>query len=217
MKQQRKFDPYEVLGVPRDAAAEVIKRAVRAKAKETHPDVGGAPGEFDRVKRAQVILLDPKRRRKFDETGNADDPDIQSPDHGALTMISSLLAQILADGENDPLKYDLIEVIRNSLRADEKKEAQGLAAAERSLVRIAKMRKRFRRKAEGHNVFESMLTFSEIQLREMIAKQAHIKADRARALEILAEYNFEKDADQIVRQQFPTTGDLSAIFGSGIF
>ncbi|MDO8534560.1 MAG: DnaJ domain-containing protein, partial [Xanthobacteraceae bacterium] len=96
MKQQRKFDPYEVLGVQRDAAADAIKRAVRAKAKETHPDVGGAPGEFERVKRAQVILLDPKRRRKFDETGNADDPDIQSPDHGALTMISSLLAQILA-------------------------------------------------------------------------------------------------------------------------
>ena len=188
MKPQRKFDPYAVLGVARDATADAIKRAFRSKVKDTHPDAGGRLGEFEQVTRAQVILLDPKRRRKFDETGDVDNPDIQEPDHGALTMLSGLLAQILADGERDPLQYDLVVVMRDSLLADERKEAQGLAAIDRSLARITKMRKRFRRKAAGQNVFESMLAFSETQLREMKDKQAHIKADRARALEILGNY-----------------------------
>lgn len=214
MNPQRKFDPYAVLGVARDATADVIKRAFRSKAKDTHPDAGGQPGEFERVQRAQMILLDPKRRRRFDETGAVDDPDIQSPDHGALTMISALLAQLLADGDHDPLQHDVIMVMRNSLLEDERKEAQGLAGIDRSLDRIAKMRKRFRHKKSGQNIFERMLAAHENQLKEVKAKQAHIKADRARALEVLAEYEF--DAAQFVRQ-FSTANSTSSIFGTGIF
>lgn len=213
---QRKFDPYAVLGVARDATADAIKRAFRSKAKDTHPDAGGHSGEFERVERAQVILFDTKRRRRFDETGSIDDPDIQGPDHGALTMLSSLLQQMLADGDHDPLQHDAIGVMRDSLLADERKEAQGLAGIERSLARVAKMRKRFRRKAAGQNVFDSMLAFSEVQLCEMKAKQAHIKADRVRALEILDEYEFEKDAAQFV-QMFSVTGPTKSIFGSGVY
>lgn len=213
MKPQRKFDPYAVLGVTRDAAIDAVKRAFRSKAKDTHPDAGGDRAAFERVQRAQMILLDPKRRKKYDETGDADEPDVQSPDHGALTMIAALLAQILADDSNDPFKHDLIEVICNSLRADEKKETQGLARAERSLKRIARMRSRFQKQKAGANVFEPMLSFSETQIREMIAKQKSIKADRARALEILAEYKFETDVE--VQSAFIHKFAQGQIFGTG--
>lgn len=42
----------EVLGVARDARPAEIEAAYRRRRSETHPDRGGAPGEFDQVQRA---------------------------------------------------------------------------------------------------------------------------------------------------------------------
>lgn len=67
------FDPYAVLGVARDATSDQITTAYRIKVKEYHPDAGGRPEDFHVVNRSLSILKDPVRRRRFDETGIADD------------------------------------------------------------------------------------------------------------------------------------------------
>lgn len=196
MESQIKFDPYAVLGVPRDADDIEIKAAFRNVARKHHPDAGKTAdrAKFERAKRAQEILLDAGRRKKFDATGNIDDQQINGLDQAALTIVSSLLMQIIASDDADPMAHDLIEVMRNSLKADAKREAEGLARADRSLERITKMRKRFRRKrGDSDNIFESMLDYQEAQIREMIAKQATVKANRDRALEMLDGYAFDKD------------------------
>jgi molecular chaperone DnaJ len=66
-------DPYEVLGVPRDADDAQIKKAFRRLARELHPDNNDAPDAEDRFKeaaQAYEILSDAERRQTFDRFGH---------------------------------------------------------------------------------------------------------------------------------------------------
>ncbi len=61
-------DPYVILGVPRSASDEDIRRAFRKLAKELHPDLNrsGTDERFKKVSSAYEILGDPEKRRAFD-------------------------------------------------------------------------------------------------------------------------------------------------------
>ena len=63
-------DPYQVLGVPRGAGADDIRKAFRKLAKKHHPDANpgdsAAEERFKQVSAAFDILGDAEKRRKFD-------------------------------------------------------------------------------------------------------------------------------------------------------
>ena len=63
-------DPYQILGVPRDAADDAIRSAYRKLAKRYHPDLNpGKPESADRFKAiasAYEILSDPVKRGRYD-------------------------------------------------------------------------------------------------------------------------------------------------------
>lgn len=50
-------DPYDVLGVARDATADEVKARFRELAKEHHPDKGGDEGQFVKIKKAREEIL----------------------------------------------------------------------------------------------------------------------------------------------------------------
>src|SRR5512141_773071 len=65
-------DLYAVLGVPKTADEETIKKAFRKLAMKYHPDKN--PGKanearFKEVNQAQEVLSDPKKRALYDEFG----------------------------------------------------------------------------------------------------------------------------------------------------
>ncbi|MBN2055303.1 DnaJ domain-containing protein, partial [bacterium] len=65
-------DYYAILGVPRDAGQQDIKRAFRDKAKECHPDrEHGCSDDFRAVREAYEVLGDSRRRRNYDRGGEA--------------------------------------------------------------------------------------------------------------------------------------------------
>ncbi|MCA3720608.1 J domain-containing protein [Phenylobacterium sp.] len=63
-------DPYEVLGVPRSAGADEVRKAFRKLAKKHHPDANpgdkAAEERFKQVSAAFDLLGDAEKRRKFD-------------------------------------------------------------------------------------------------------------------------------------------------------
>jgi len=66
-------DYYEVLGVPRDASPEQIKKAYRKLAMQYHPDVADAPDaaeKFKEIGEAYEVLHDPNKRAMYDRGGN---------------------------------------------------------------------------------------------------------------------------------------------------
>jgi molecular chaperone DnaJ len=69
-----KRDYYEVLGVPRDADGETIKKAYRRAALDCHPD--RHPGDrtceerFKEVSEAYQVLSDPEKRELYDHYGH---------------------------------------------------------------------------------------------------------------------------------------------------
>ena len=70
-------DLYEVLGVPRDATADQIKHAYRAKVRECHPDTHpndpDAEQKYKEVNAAFSVLGDQEKRARYDQFGTTDD------------------------------------------------------------------------------------------------------------------------------------------------
>lgn len=66
-------DYYSVLGVPKNASEDDIKKAYRKLARKYHPDVNpndkDAQRKFQQINEANEVLSDPEKRKKYDQYG----------------------------------------------------------------------------------------------------------------------------------------------------
>lgn len=67
------IDYYSILGIPKTASADDIKKAYRKLARKYHPDINPnneeAKQKFQQINEANEVLSNPENRKKYDEYG----------------------------------------------------------------------------------------------------------------------------------------------------
>lgn len=217
-------NPYEVLGLGPDATPEEINAAYRAASKSAHPDQGGSVEEFIRVKGAAMVLLDPERRKRFDETGNLDEG---KPDN-ALAEVMEAIANFfissidVSDQFGAPRLADLNLV--DAATTHFKNQVHGAKAhikgIETKIKKFEKAISRLKSKRENDMV-RSMLTHHVNSMKGLVdATQRQIKQFE-KAVEILADYEFEMNATPPSQPLHPFRSDrqqlFTNLFGRGFF
>src|SRR6478735_5793044 len=66
-------DYYKILGIPKTASEEDVKKAYRKLARKLHPDLNPndkeANKKFQQINEANEVLSDPVKRKKYDQYG----------------------------------------------------------------------------------------------------------------------------------------------------
>ena len=107
------IDPYDILGLSREADSAAVKSAYRKRVKTAHPDAGGDPEVFGDLKLAYELLLDPVRRKVFDDTGY--DPELaDTKDLQGLVILETLVNEMILD-EREPGSFDPVASMRRKL------------------------------------------------------------------------------------------------------
>lgn len=205
-----KPDLYSVLGVARGAGGDEIKRAYRSLAKAKHPDVGGSRGEFEAIQQAHEVLIDAERRAKYDATGEIGGP-AANPLAGVMEVLDGLLAAVVSQ-MNDLRGEDVVQLMRDRLREEERKIAQAIAGIPAKAAKIDKLAARFHC-ASGENVIRKSLELRAEAMRKQVADAtAHREKIRA-AIKFLDTYSFDVES-QGMSHIFTTFGATTATYNA---
>jgi molecular chaperone DnaJ len=102
-------NPYEILGIDKNASEDEIKKAYRKLAFENHPDrnVGDSTAEekFKEIQQAYEILSDSQKRSEYDRFGSVGR---RSPLHGFDIDVGDMWANFFEDrGQDVQIKFDI--------------------------------------------------------------------------------------------------------------
>lgn len=134
------MNPYETLGVEKDADEDAIKKAYRAQAKAHHPDAGGEREAFEKVSRAYMVLSNPKARQRYDDTGEINEQRLDDDEARVLALIAKFIDE-LAECDESLLRTDLVALFRQGsakMKAALNEEKSSLTHKSGKLERVAK-------------------------------------------------------------------------------
>lgn len=146
------MNPYEILGVKKDADGSAIKAAYRRWSSVYHPDMPeGDEAKFREVKEAYDILINPKRRTRYDLRGRTDEfkATPQCVQTFIETTIRSVIEEQRPDGSSDdPVFENIRDKILATLLAARIEIKNQLFKTQRKLERCQRMIDRFKPKTE---------------------------------------------------------------------
>lgn len=194
------WDPYHELGVTKGASERDIKAAARRHASAYHPDAGGAREAFERGRRARKLLLDPEKRKAFDETGHLDGDPVDNTRQAALGVVQNHMALALQRYLENPLNqdpryWDLVAALRGSILDEIDTAHKSITEAKRRLAFLVDCKDRFMRKqpVDGDDPIATGFDINIERMRGEVERFTASVTMRLVALEILKDYSFRKE------------------------
>jgi len=130
---KRPDDPYQILGVERNASQDEIKRAYRVLAMtyhpDTHPEDPDAKRKFIDIAYAYETIGNPEARAHYDTTGQVkrqNDLSIK-----AYQKMSTMFMNEIMNRGQTATKMDLITSIRRQLAAEQRKHKSDIKGIEK--------------------------------------------------------------------------------------
>jgi curved DNA-binding protein CbpA len=186
-------NPYEVLGIRKNATKRAIEKAFRKKVKAAHPDMGGSREQFAEVHIAYKILTDDGRRARYDSTGEYEDfvPDNQMA--CSIEIISVALQQVLATVHpSQRTKCDPVPAMKRHIGEQISAGKQALKQHREALEAYKPLHGRFTVK-DGPNFMDMLLVGLEASLANRV-KELEFSIPRfERALADLEKVTFRVD------------------------
>ena len=177
---------YDILGVSKDATFEEIKAKYKSLAQQHHPDKGGDPEVFKRIKNAYEILSDPTNRKRYDTTGQFETK--SSIRDSALEQLSRIFFNLIPN--INPETDDPILIMKNESRQEKENINNHINGCNNRMDKLKKIINKIKRKNDGENLLkmfaENQLKAHENELQNYIHQIQIVDA----VVKILEEYQY---------------------------
>jgi DnaJ-class molecular chaperone len=130
-------DLYDIMGVDKNATPDEIKKAYRDKSKKSHPDAGGSDDQQAEVNRAWMVLSNPAKREKYDQTGNPEEATFENKFNSFITTLFMNAAKEL-DVDHD----DLIKAMTKNMTTGIKNLRQAIVNNDKEIQKFERISKR---------------------------------------------------------------------------
>jgi curved DNA-binding protein CbpA len=186
------LDLYADLGVAPDATPADITRAYRRAVKKAHPDHGGDPAAFRKLATARLVLSDPKRRAKYDQTGEVDAEADHSAQNilGAIAQALDAALQMVVQGQADAGAVNVLDQMRAHIARNIAQGKQNRDAGAAMIARLEQAKGRFSVSAGKPNQIEAMIAGRLTDLRRTLATADAQLAILQAALDTLKAYSY---------------------------
>lgn len=146
------MNPYEVLGVDKNADVKQVRSVYRILSHKFHPDKeGGDRQKFEDIKLAHDILVDPHRRKRYDTTGRTDISPVTEERVQIFVneTMDTVINAAYADGTTDDPEWNNIrDKILLSIAASRAPLRNDRNKLQRKLNRCLRMQERFMPRTE---------------------------------------------------------------------
>lgn len=181
-------NPYETLGVDKNATGKEIKDAFKEKAKDAHPDKGGSHDDMIKLNEALSVLTDPARKARYDSGIDTEEIPFNNK---LMSFYQAVLSNVL--GRRPKLEtLDLMKVFEESIRNGYNKVSSSIEEQQGKIQYFTEFKDRLEfKEGEDHSPMHLMMDsfIQEAEANIIMLKEENGFYDKV--TEAIENYSFE--------------------------